>query len=174
MNNLYGQFQSDVQGAANNMMTQLLCAEKGIDYNQLMQQAQMAHVNGILQAEQQRQMANLVKRHYQGNSGSIVSKIKDMFVSEPAPNMFMPMAPMPGMQPMVQNPMQPQQGMTPQQVSSFLVPPTQPAVEEIPLEDNSRIEKLEKNMEQMMQQMTQFMMAMQQPQQTVVQPAPQL
>lgn len=174
MNNLYGQFQSDVQGAANNMMTQLLCAEKGIDYNQLMQQAQMAHVNGILQAEQQRQMQNLVKRHYQGNSGSIVSKIKDMFVSEPAPNMFMPMAPMPGMQPMMQNPMQPQQGMTPQQVSSFLVPQTQPAVEEIPLEDNSRIEALEKNVEQMMQQMTQFMMAMQQPQQTVVQPAPQL
>ncbi|MDA1616366.1 hypothetical protein PDK03_07115 [Bacillus cereus group sp. TH204-1LC] len=158
MNNLYGQFQSDVQGAANNMMTQLLCAEKGIDYNQLMQQAQMAHVNGILQAEQQRQMANLVKRHYQGNSGSIVSKIKDMFVSEPAPNMFMPM---PGMQPMVQNPMQPQQGMTPQQVSSFLVPP-QPTTAEIPLEDNSRIETLEKNMEQMMQMMNQLMSAQQQ------------
>ncbi len=157
MNNLYGQFQSDVQGAANNMMTQILCAEKGIDYNQLMQQAQLAHVNGILQAEQQRQMQNLVKRHYQGNSGSIVSKIKDMFVPEPAPNMFMPMAPMPGMQPMMQNPMQPQQGMTPQQASSFLVPPTQPTVEEIPLEDNSRVENLEKDMatiKQMLAQLT--------------------
>lgn len=66
MNNLYGQFQSDIQGAANNMMTQLLCAEKGIDYNQLMQQAQQAHVNGILQAEQQRQVNNLIKSHYQG------------------------------------------------------------------------------------------------------------
>lgn len=144
MNNLYTQYQSDVTGAANNMMTQLICAEKGIDYNQLMYSAQQVHLNGILQAEQQRQMANLVKRHYQGNSGSIVSKIKDVFAPDPAPNMFMPMAPMPGMQPMIQNPALPQAGLTPQQVSSFMVSQPEPVVE-IPLEDD-RVGQLEKEM----------------------------
>lgn len=142
MQNLYTQFQSDVSGQANNMMTQLICAEKGIDYNQLMYAAQQSQLNSIMQAEQQRQMNNLVKRHYQGNSGSIVSKIKDVFAPD-TPNMFMPMAPMP-MQPMVQNPMLPQAGFTPQQVSSYLVAQPQEPVE-IPLEDN-RVQQLEKDM----------------------------
>jgi hypothetical protein len=151
MNNLYNQYQTDVTGAANNMMTQLICAEKGIDYNQLMYAAQQSHLNGIMQAEQQRQMQNLVKRHYQGNSGSIMSKIKDVFAPD-TPNMMMPMMPMPGMQPMVQNPMLPQAGLTPQQVSSYMVTQPQPATE-IPFEDN-RVEVLEKEMASIKEMLT--------------------
>lgn len=159
MNNLYNQYQADVTGAANNMMTRMLCAEKGIDYDQLMVAAQQQHLNGIMHAEQQRQMQNLVKRHYQGNSGSIMSKIKDAF-SPDTPNMMMPMMPMPGMQPVVQTPTLPQPGLSPQQVSSYMVAQPQP-VAEIPLEDNTRVETLEREMASIKEMLNNLTVAMQ-------------
>ncbi|MEK1829107.1 hypothetical protein AAAC51_08110 [Priestia megaterium] len=127
MNTLYQQMQQDVMGTANNMMTQMVCQEKGIDYNQLMYQAQQQHLNNIMQAEQQRQMMQVVKRHYQGNGGSFISKIKDVFSPEPTT----PFMPMPNMFPgqsqptqptyvhQTQVPMQPQQ-MSPQETATMM------------------------------------------------------
>ncbi|MES9681854.1 hypothetical protein ABWK22_02815 [Gottfriedia acidiceleris] len=160
MSNLFNQYQQDVMGTANTMMTQLLCAEKGIDFNQVVQAAQQQHAQSILMAEQQRQMNNLIKRHYQNNSGSIISKIKDVIAPDNNMSMFMPM---PMQQPMF-NPMQPQQqqlGFTPQQASSYMNQPQpqhQPVVE-IPLEDN-RVATLEKDMASMKEMLTQLTAAL--------------
>lgn len=103
--NLYNQFQSDVTSVANNMMTQLVCAEKGIDYNLLMQTAQQAHLQGIVQQEQTRAMEQALKRHYQGNQPQgIIGRIKEAISPEPASNPFMnpfmPAMPQMGMNPM--------------------------------------------------------------------------
>lgn len=142
MTNNMNQFQNDVANAANGMMTQLLCAEKGIDYNALMAQAQQTQLNNILMAEQQRQMNQLVQRHY-GNTGSFVSKVKEVF----APAQMNMLAPMPIMN---QNILPaPQQGlqnpMNPQQVSQFLVgqpAPVAPPQYATPVNESERVDGL--------------------------------
>ena len=112
-NNFYTQMQMDVMNTANNMVVQQLCAEKGIDYNQMLMQAQQEHMQRILMLEQQRQMEKIVKRHYQQGSGNIFSKVRDAFTDD-TPNMFMPMMNMNmGM------PMQPQQPVMQQEVAPF-------------------------------------------------------
>lgn len=161
MNNLYGQMQQDIASTANNLMTQMLCAEKGIDHNQLMQSAQQIHLQSILQAEQNRQIAQVVKRHYQGNSGSFISKIRDAFAPDPvSPFMPMPMSMgMPVQQPMMnQQPAQPVQ--SPEQVSQLFNP--QPV--EVPLEDDTtskRLDNLESKMNNMEAMLAQIAQAVQ-------------
>lgn len=146
MNNFQNGFQSDITNTANNMMTQMMCAEKGIDYNQLMQQAQQAHINSILQAEQQRQINNLVKRHYQGSG--FLSKVKEAFNTGTQMNMIntgfvMPMTPV---QPQYQAPT-----MTQEQSNQF-VHAQQPRYESVPVgDDDNRINQLEQQMSDMQQ-----------------------
>lgn len=159
MNNLYGQMQQDIASTANNLMTQMLCTEKGIDYTQLMQTAQQAHLQSIMQAEQNRQIAQVVKRHYQGNSGSFISKIRDAFAPEPV-NPFMQMPMTMGM-PMPQ-PVMPQQPpvQSPEQVSQLFNP--QPV--EVPLEDDTtsqRLDNLESKMNNMEAMLAQIAQAVQ-------------
>lgn len=105
MNKSFNQFQQDVSGTASNLMTQMLCAERGLDYNQLQYMAQQSHLNGILQAEQQRQMNQVINRHYQGDS--FVNKVRDVFGGKQTN--FLAPQPMQGM-PMAQPVMQPQIG----------------------------------------------------------------
>lgn len=160
MNNVYNQFQSDVSSVANNMMTQLICQEKGIDYNQLMQQAQNAHLQGIMQAEQQRMMEAAIKRHYTGGQQQgIIGKLKNAFAPDPGMgligNPFMPpQAPMPV------TPVSPQQ---PHQLANQLLtmpspqPVMQPTVQEVPLSSGAgddRINQLENDMNQLKQMIT--------------------
>ncbi|PFK99966.1 hypothetical protein COJ01_18145 [Priestia megaterium] len=158
MNNLYGQMQQDIASTANNLMTQMLCTEKGIDYTQLMQTAQQAHLQSIMQAEQNRQIAQVVKRHYQGNSGSFISKIRDAFAPDPV-NPFMPMTMgMPMQQPMMAQPAQ--QVQSPEQVSQLFNP--QPV--EVPLEDDTtskRLDNLENKMNNMEAMLAQIAQAVQ-------------
>jgi len=145
--------QQDIAVTANNLMTQMICTEKGIDHNQLMQSAQQIHLQGILQAEQNRQIAQVVKRHYQGNSGSFISKIKDAFAPDNT-NPFMPMG-MPMQQPMMN-----QQVQSPQQVSQLFNP--QPV--EVPLEDDTtskRLDNLESKMNNMEAMLAQIAQAVQ-------------
>lgn len=162
MNNVYGQFQSDVSSVANNMMTQLICSEKGIDYNQLMQQAQQAHLQGILQAEQQRQIESAIKRHYTGQQQQgIIGKLKSAFSPEPSMglmgNPFVP--------PQAPMPVAPTNVQQPHDLASQLMnmpspqPVAQPTAQEVPLDDN-RINQLENDMTQIKQMMGSLVQAM--------------
>lgn len=109
-------FQNDVQGMANAMITQAYCAEKGIDYNQIILQAQAAQVQQIMQQEQMRQTQQVIANHYGAStqSNGLFGKIKDVFSTpntQPAPNLFA----MQGMaQPMMQPMTQPMMGAQPQ------------------------------------------------------------
>ena len=137
-NNFYTQMQMDVMNTANNIVIQQMCAEKGIEYNQMLMQAQQEHLNKILMAEQQRQMEKIVKRHYQSNSGSFFAKMRDAFTEE-TPSLVMPMTGLPTMgvpmQPMVNQPTQIE---------------AQMFVSEIPLksETEARIDALENKMDE--------------------------
>lgn len=152
-NTVYGQMQMDVMNTANNMVIQQVCAEKGIDYNQLMMCAQQQHINGIMAQAQQRMIMKEVKRHYQGDSWT--SKVRDFFGGNSSADMmnpmmfpgFMPQQPMvQPMQPMYQQPMM-QQPMYQQPMQQAMVPPTAPAAGEIPLsnpaDNNERMDMLE-------------------------------
>ncbi|MEX3713523.1 hypothetical protein ABFV99_14060 [Cytobacillus horneckiae] len=149
MNNFQTGFQGDVINTANNMMTQMMCAEKGIDYNQLIHQAQQSHINNILHAEQQRQINNLVKRHYQGQQGGFMAKLRDAFSSEPQFSAFAPGMPTPTMpvpQPMTQ-PAYQAPAMTPAQSAQFT---GGHEYEAVPIgEDDNRLEQLEQQMKDM-------------------------
>lgn len=106
------QFQNDVQMMANNLMTQAMCAEKGIDYNQLMQTAQMAHLQGILQQEEQRRIMKVVANHYgtqetTGFLGKIKQAVLGAEQSAPAVNPFMQQMMMQSMMPQTVQPVQP-------------------------------------------------------------------
>lgn len=140
-NNFYTQMQMDVMNTANHMVVQQLCAEKGIDYNQMLMKAQQEHLNKILMAEQQRQMEKIVKRHYQQDTG-FFSKVREVFTDD-TPNMFMPMMNM-GM------PMQPQQPVMQEQPAYFPAQDEMPEfAPEIPLksETEARIDVLEDKMD---------------------------
>ncbi|MFE4029196.1 hypothetical protein ACFX4N_23865 [Priestia sp. YIM B13551] len=165
MNNLYQQMQQDIANTANNLMTQMICADKGIDINQLYANAQQAHLQSIMQAEQQRQMNQAVKRYYQGNSGSFFSKLRDAFAPEPAtmgmpglmpqPMMGMPMQPMPTQEPMIQ----PQ---SPQDVAQLLQQ-----------NNNERMDKIEEKVNGMEQLLTTIATALGANQQVQQQPPAQ-
>ena len=60
----FAKFQSDIQNMANNIMTQAICAEKGINYNQLLQAAQAAQLQAILQQDEQRRVNQVIANHY--------------------------------------------------------------------------------------------------------------
>lgn len=167
LSNVYNQFQSDVSSIANNMMTQLVCAEKGIDYNQLMQSAHQAHLQGILQKEQERQLQAAIKRHYNGGTQGIVGKIKEVFSPEPTVNPllnpFMPSATSASpfsQSPVSQNLIQQPSFPAPQQVASQLIS-SSPEHREIPLDpSNERVAKLEDEMGQIKQMIAQLGQAM--------------
>ena len=134
MNNLHAQFQNNVNTQANNLMTQMLCAEKGIDYNQLMQMAQQQHLQGIMQQEQMRAMEKAVARHYQGGQPTgLIGKLKEAFAPEQSSGFLsaMPMNQMMGM-----GVPAPQQGMNPLQLGNILAQQQQfipqPAVQQAP------------------------------------------
>lgn len=143
-NNTMNQFQNDVQMMANNLMTQAMCAEKGIDYAQLMQTAQMAHLQGILQQEEQRRIMQVVANHYGvQNTTGIFGKIKQAVMGtdnqpQPMPMMMNPMMgmmnPMMGMgNPMMGNPMvQPMPQVVPvQPVAQPTAPNVDPRVNQL-------------------------------------------
>lgn len=104
MANIQEQFLNNVNGIANNMMTQMVCEEKGIDYNQLMQQAQQAHLQNILQQEQAKQFEQVIARHY-GAQDTFFGKLKTAFSGESNNGFLMPpmapqqMSPFGGMEP---------------------------------------------------------------------------
>lgn len=126
-NNTFMKFQADVQNMASTMMTQAMCAEKGIDYNQLMQSAQVAHLQSILQQEEQRRMMKIVANHYgTQNTTGILGKIKQAVMGTEEPQV-MPMG-------MMNNPFM--QGMIPP------VNPALPTAQDTPSVD-PRVERLE-------------------------------
>lgn len=95
---------NDVNNLANNMITQMVCAEKGIDFNQVVEMAQNQLVNNILEQERQRQINALINNHYQGGN-SFIGRLKNAFG---APNYSLvgghtPMMPMQQFAPPVQN-----------------------------------------------------------------------
>lgn len=146
-NNFYTQMQMDVMNTANNMVIQQLCAERGVDYNQMLAKAQKEHMNKILLAEQQRQMEKIVKRHYQQDSG-FLSKVRDAFADD-TPNMFMPMMNM-----NMSMPVQPQQPVAPfpaqDEMMGFF--PEAPAKSDT----ESRIDALENKMSEVTDMLTQI------------------
>lgn len=125
-NTVYGQMQMDVMNTANNMVIQQVCAEKGIDYAQLMAQAQQQHINNIMMSAQQRMIMKEVKRHYQGDT--FMGKVRDLFGGNNSAEMMFP-----GFMP--QQTVMPMYPMQPQMVQQPMVQPTapMPAVAEIPL-----------------------------------------
>lgn len=141
MNQYQTRYQTDLAGVANNMMTQMICKEKGIDYTQLMMMAQQQHISNIVASEQQRQLDNIIKRHYQGNSGSFFAKLRDAFT--PEPNMGMvgfpsPTIPLPT--PVIH------QAQSPADVANLFAQPINPAPIPFANDDNARINNLEKDM----------------------------
>lgn len=129
MSKVFNQFQNDVSGTASAIVTQMICAERGINYADVQAMAQQAHVNGILQAEQQRQMNQVINRHYQG--GSLIAKVRDVFGAQPS-NFLVPQPQgmgMPMAQPVLQqpvaniNPYGMQTGYAPQQVAQHISQP---------------------------------------------------
>ena len=144
----------DVMNTANNMVIQQVCAEKGIDYNQLMFHAQQQHINNIMVGAQQRMIMKEVKRHYQGDT--FMGKVRDWFGGNNSADMMNPvMNPMmfPGFIPQ-QPMMQPAQPMHQQPMQQPMVPPTapMPTVGEIPFSvptDTSRIESVEKDVQEL-------------------------
>jgi hypothetical protein len=113
MINHYERYQKDVANTASQLVTQAVCAERGLDYNQVLHAAQQSHINGIWQQEQNRQFNQLLTRHYGGNT--FFGKLKDVFSTEPANAFFpmntgfpmgapmMPLSPAPAMLPPAQN-----------------------------------------------------------------------
>ena len=79
MNHYYNQMADDINAVANTMVTQMICAEKGIDYNQLMQTAQQAHINNLIEQERQKQIHQLMRNHYQGRDNTFFGKLKNAF-----------------------------------------------------------------------------------------------
>lgn len=131
-NNTFMKFQADVQSMANTMVTQAMCAEKGIDYNQLMQAAQMAHLQGILQQEEQKRIMKVVANHYgTQNTTGLLGRIKQAVVGEAPQPMSMNN---PFMQAMVQSMAQP----TPAYPANPVFP-TAPATPQV----DPRVEQLE-------------------------------
>jgi hypothetical protein len=111
--NHYARYQNDVANTASQLVTQALCAERGLDYNQVMQAAQQAHINGIFQQEQMRQFSQMLTRHYGGNT--FFGKLKELVspssgsffpmgapMGSPLGMPMMPMSPVPAMMPQVQ------------------------------------------------------------------------
>lgn len=147
---MMNQFQQDVTNLANGMVTQMLCMEKGIDYNQLMLLAQQQHINNIMAMEQQRQINNVIKRHYQGGNNGIFSKLREAFSPEPAMPMFTnPMMgtpyPQPGM------PTQAMPVYNPTQIANAFME-KEPA---LPIqEEEDRVNKLEKDVSDLKQLIT--------------------
>ena len=146
-NTVYGQMQMDVMNTANNMVIQQVCADKGIDYNQVMYHAQQQHLNNIMMNAQHRMMMKEVKRHYQGDT--FMGKVRDLFGGNDSANMMNPMM-FPGFipqQPMMQPMYQPQ----PQPVASM------PAVE-VPLStpETARIDAMEKEMSDIKQMLAEL------------------
>ena len=158
MSKFNAQLQNDIAGAASGMMTQMLCAERGIDYNNLLQAAQQTHMQGILQAEQQRQMQTLVKRHYQGESfiGKIASAFgnaeTNLLMPVPAPQFGQQQFPQFGQQPQfVQQPQFPQQsaGMNHMQAAQYLVAQPQAQMHQAPPVQDSQVADLQDQLNQM-------------------------
>lgn len=145
-NNIYNQFQQNVAGMANTMMTQIACAEKGIDYNAFMQNAQQAHLQSIMQQEQARVMENMVKRHYGGNQG-LFGKIKEVFAGDQSAGLFSMGAGMGLGVSGVQQPLMPVMNTSPASIANMLVGqpslPQQP--QSLPFED-TRINTLEQEL----------------------------
>lgn len=87
MNNHYQRYQNDVANTATQLVAQAVCVEKGLDYNQVLQTAQQAHINGILQQEQARQFQQVLTRYYGGNT--FFGRLKEAFSAQPSPMMGM-------------------------------------------------------------------------------------
>lgn len=162
MNNHFVRYQNDVNNTASNLVTQMVCAERGLDYNQVVRMAEQAHINGIFQQEQRSQFNQMLNRHYGG--GGIVSKIKDVFTGG-SNNFFpmmgtpnMPMSPMPAFMPQVSGPM------SPQQAAGILSTPPQAV-------NTLDTQQLQKDVDELRHLVTNLVNALQQPQQT--QPAGQ-
>lgn len=168
-NTTYARMQADAMNMANNMMTQMVCAEKGIDYNQLMFQAQQMQINNIVAQEQNRQLNQLIKKHYQGDS--FFGKIRDAFGGNSTSNMFNPTMckAFPGFipqQPMVA-PVQPVAHTEDKLIQSIVQHiMQQPAVQEaqetkgVVEPSSDRIQLLEQDMEEMKQMLAQLSQAL--------------
>ncbi|UOE58109.1 hypothetical protein [Cytobacillus oceanisediminis] len=148
MSKAYNQFQNDVTNTASQLMTQLMCAERGIDYNTLLTSAHQAHLQGILAQEQARQVNQIVSRHYNQNSGSLIGRLKEAISPTPSVNVGFPGAPMP-MSPMGMTAMN--QVAAPQPFANVVNPPVQyyqaPVQQQVPYtEEHSRIGLIERDM----------------------------
>ena len=146
--------QSDVQTMANNMMTQAICAEKGINYNQLLQTAQVAQLQNILHQDEQRKIAQVVANHYgTQNANGFFAKIKKALAGEEQqqamPFMLNPMVQQQMVQPMVQPMLQ--QPVMPVQTGMVMQPVVQPVTQ--PVQDN-RVAKLEQEMGELKELLT--------------------
>lgn len=153
MSNVYQQYQSDVTGVANNLITQMVCADKGIDYNQLMATAQQAHLQNIMVQEQQRQFDLAVKRYYNGNNQGLLGKMKDLLVGDSSSVISNPFTPMNPMQPTIAPPSVLQPNMLANQLLSIATPIPAGA-------DDDRFKSLETDVDSIKSMITQLSQAL--------------
>lgn len=95
MNKMTNTFQQEVSNTAQDMITRLYCEERGINYNDVMHQAHQAKLQEIMFQSQMHQQERMIKQHYQRNSGSLMSKIRDVLTVQDAgmPMPFMQASP---------------------------------------------------------------------------------
>lgn len=132
-------FQQEAFAQANNMITKMLCEEKGIDYNSLMQQAQVSQFEAILEQQELRQIDATVRAHYQGEDNSFFGKFRTALTGQgqqqEAPSQFA--------QGMLQYKKQQQEQFSPQALAESLGFGNAPSFEEEESDDGPTVSELE-------------------------------
>lgn len=162
MNHVFMQFQNDVMTTANNMAVQEMCIQNGIDFTQKLAQAQLIEHQKVMAYQQQKMMDRAYAEYYgRGQKTSFFGKIKDVFFDQEdrlaaevqrramMNQIIVPVQPMQVIQQeQVVQPAQPVEQAQQAQVAQpaqqdQAVEQEQVENEEIPFEDDARIQKLE-------------------------------